>query len=79
MFMSTSDVQKLLEEHFADSQVRVTDLTGTSDHFGVDIVAPAFAGKSLIEQHKLVHAAVAAHMGDGKPIHALQIKTRAPE
>jgi stress-induced morphogen len=79
VFMTTSDLQKLLEQHFEDSQVRVWDLTGTSDHFGVEIVAPAFAGRSLVEQHKLVHAAVAEHMGDGKPIHALQIKTRAPE
>ncbi|MEO0649185.1 MAG: BolA family protein [Planctomycetota bacterium] len=77
--MSTSDVQKLLEQAFDGADVRVWDLTGTSDHFGVEVTAQTFAGKSLIEQHKLVHAAVSEHMGDGKPIHALQIKTRAPE
>ncbi|WP_145067718.1 BolA family protein [Engelhardtia mirabilis] len=75
--LSTSQVQKLIEAHLPDAQVRVTDLTGTSDHFGVEVVSPVFAGKSLIDQHKIVHAACAEHMGGA--IHALQIKTRTPE
>lgn len=75
--LSTSQVQKLIEDNIPEAQVRVTDLTGTSDHFGVEVVSPVFAGKSLIEQHKIVHAACADHMGGA--IHALQIKTRAPE
>jgi stress-induced morphogen len=35
-----------------------------------------FAGKSLIEQHKVVHAAVGAHLTT--TIHALKIKTSVP-
>ena len=76
MLLSTSQVQALLQEKFPDATVQVRDLTGTSDHFYVDITSSAFADKSLIDQHKLVHAACSEHMGGA--IHALQIKTRTP-
>ncbi len=74
--LTVSAVQKLLEESFPDGNVRVIDLTGTSDHFGVEVVSTRFEGLSLIEQHKLVHAAVGTHLTQA--IHALDIKTRTP-
>lgn len=74
--LTVSAVQKLLEESFPDGNVRVIDLTGTSDHFGVEVVSSRFEGLSLIEQHKLVHAAVGTHLTQA--IHALDIKTRTP-
>ena len=39
---------------------------------------PQFAGLSRIEQHRLVYAAVQDRLDDGA-IHALALKTRAPE
>lgn len=74
--LSTTDVKKLLTTAFPDGEIRVIDLTGTSDHFGVDVTSSAFEGLSLIEQHKLVHAAVGTHLTQA--IHALDIKTRTP-
>ena len=53
-----------------------SNLTGTSDHFDVDVVSPAFEGMSLVEQHKMVHEACGIHLTT--TIHALQIKTRTP-
>lgn len=75
--MTVLELKRLLEGHFPDGQVRVTDLTGTSDHFGVEVVSTAFAGKSLIEQHKMIHTAVGEHLT--RSIHALQIKTSTPQ
>lgn len=49
--------------------------TGQS-HFRVEIVAPAFAGKSRVERHRLVNAALAAELRDG--VHALAIRAAAP-
>lgn len=69
-------LKTLLEEKIPDSRAVVTDLTGTMDHFGVDVVSPVFAGKSLIEQHKIVHQAVGEYLT--REIHALQIKTSTP-
>jgi BolA protein len=50
--------------------------TGES-HFRVLIVSAAFAGKSRLQQHRLVNEVVAAEL-KGK-VHALALETRAPE
>ncbi len=46
-------------------------------HFTVDVVSATFAGKTLIQRHRLVHAAVADLMR--REIHALSIRAWAPE
>ncbi len=62
---------------FPNAQVDVTDLTGTQDHFQAVVIASAFDGKSRIEQHKLVYAALGELMNGA--IHALALTTRAPD
>ena len=76
MTLSTSQVQALIEQGIPGSTVEVSDMTGTSDHFQVRISAEAFAGKSLIEQHKMVHEALGEHLT--REIHAVDIKTSVP-
>lgn len=46
-------------------------------HFRVRIVATAFSGRSQLERHRLVYAAVAALIGHG--VHALSISAHAPD
>jgi len=53
------------------------DLTGTKDHYRAVIVSSAFEGKSRIEMHKAVFAALGELM-DG-PVHALTMVTSTPE
>ncbi|MCB9655235.1 MAG: BolA family transcriptional regulator [Deltaproteobacteria bacterium] len=50
-------------------------MTGTGDHFAAEVSAPAFAGKTMVEQHQMVYAAVREEMKG--PIHALKLSTRA--
>lgn len=45
-------------------------------HFRLDVVSPAFEGKSRIERHRLVNAALSEAFERG--LHALAIKARAP-
>jgi stress-induced morphogen len=59
------------------SHVVVRDLTGTRDHWEALIVSKAFSGKSRIQQHQLVYAALGDLMAG--PIHALALKTFTPE
>jgi len=70
-------VRELLVAGLPDATVEVKDLTGTKDHYEARIASSAFAGRSLIEQHKLVYAALGSAM-DG-PIHALALKTYTPD
>lgn len=46
-------------------------------HYNVRVVARAFTGKSLLERHRLVYAAVGDMMQ--REIHALSIKALTPD
>ena len=72
--MTCDEIEKVLIQTFPGGKVTVEDLTGTSDHFEVRVSSPEFRGKSLIEQHRKVHDALAVFLEDGR-IHALKIKT----
>ena len=50
---------------------------GGKGHFYVRIVSDAFAGKSLVERHRLVHDALAALLETD--IHALALSTKTPD
>lgn len=80
-------IERLLTEAFSPDQVLVKDQShlhaghvGAQDgkgHFEVRIVASAFAGKSRLESHRLVYAALGDMMESD--IHALKIIAEPPE
>ena len=72
---SPDAVRTRLLAAFPQATVEVQDLTGTQDHFQALVVTPMFDGKSRIEQHKMVYAALGELMNG--PIHALALTTRA--
>jgi len=55
---STEVISSRLLAAFPDARVEVADLTGTSDHFQALVVTRAFEGRSRIEQHQMVYAAL---------------------
>ncbi len=59
------------------SHLVIRDLTGTKDHWEALVVSAAFAGKTPIEQHQMVYAALGELMAG--PVHALALKTYSPE
>jgi stress-induced morphogen len=64
-----------LREAFPDArELAVVDRTGGGDHFHVTVVSQRFNGLSLVDQHRLVYAALAEPLGDGT-IHELRITT----
>lgn len=66
-----------MEKALPGSTVETRDLTGGGDHWQVIIVSPAFEGKGLLEQHRLVNEVLKAEIGDQR-IHALALKTFTP-
>jgi len=73
------EVRRLIEAALPGSRVLVTDMTGGGDHLAVHVAAPQFAGRTLIEQHKMIHAALKEKMAPlSDEIHALQIRTDVP-
>ncbi|MBT8453245.1 MAG: BolA family transcriptional regulator [Deltaproteobacteria bacterium] len=73
---------EVLEKRIRDalgevSHLVITDLTGTRDHWEATVVSAAFVGKTPIEQHQMVYAALGELMAG--PVHALALKTYSPE
>ena len=68
----------LIRATLPDAQVLVHDMTGTMDHFEVLVRSSAFAGKTLMDRHRLVEKALKQARDDGR-IHALAIRTDLPE
>ena len=71
------ELTQMIEAALPGAAVQIVD-QGGGDHLAASIVAPQFAGKTLIQQHRMVYAAVQERFDDGS-IHALALKTRAPE
>jgi stress-induced morphogen len=69
-------LETLLRDAFPEAtDLRVVDRTGTGDHFHVLVRDSRFDGLSLVEQHKLVYAALDGPLQDGT-IHELRITTK---
>lgn len=74
--VAAEPLQALLEQAFPDAtELSVVDRTGGGDHFQVELSTPRFDRLPLVDQHKLVYAALAGPLADGT-IHELRIKTR---
>ena len=53
------------------------EVRGDGQHFEAVIVSPSFSGKSRVQRHQLVYAALGDRMR--AEIHALSMQTYAPE
>jgi stress-induced morphogen len=77
--MITPDVlTEYVRKMMPDAAVTVLDRTGTMNHLKVVVVSAAFAGKNLLDRHRLVYQALDAPMKDGR-IHALEITAQTTE
>jgi stress-induced morphogen len=71
-----AEIKSLIERALPGSRVTVSDLTGSGDHLAVAVAAPQFEGLGLVDQHRMIHAALKDRMAPAsQEIHALQIKT----
>jgi BolA family transcriptional regulator, general stress-responsive regulator len=87
--MSASDtITEKLTEAFAPQSLKVVDEShqhaghgghreGGETHFRVYIVSRAFQGKSRLDRHRLINAALAGELASG--VHALAIRAATPD
>lgn len=73
--METERIRSLIRSALADAEVEVTDMQG-GDHFDVVVVSAAFEGRSMVQQHRMVYAALGDCMRS--EIHALALRTMTP-
>lgn len=77
MAMEAHEIEQMIKEALPDATVRIEDLRGDGDHYAAYVTSPEFAGKSRVQQHQLVYAALKGKMGGD--LHALALQTSAPE
>lgn len=77
MAMEAHEIESMIREALPDAEVRIEDLRGDGDHYAAYVVSPSFEGKSRVQQHQLVYAALKGKMGGD--LHALALQTSAPE
>jgi len=75
--ITPEEIKATLSKNLPVSLVETQDLTGGGDHWQLIVVSPAFEGKSLLEEHRIVNDALKAEIGDQR-IHALALKTFSP-
>ena len=68
--MESEEIQAMIETGLPGAEVQVS---GDGRHFDAVIIAEDFAGKTLLEQHRMVYATLGQRMGGD--IHALTLRT----
>ncbi len=68
--VSTDEIKQRIEAALPECRA---DVTGDGQHFRAEVVSPAFAGLTRIQQHQLVNRVFGSELG-GR-IHALSLKT----
>lgn len=76
MAMDANVIKRLIQEAFPDAEVEIRDLAGDGDHYAASVKTSAFIGKSRVQQHQLVYAALKGKMGG--ELHALALQTSTP-
>nr|WP_247717928.1 BolA/IbaG family iron-sulfur metabolism protein [Qipengyuania proteolytica] len=74
--MAAADIVEAITTALPGAEVEMRDLAGDNDHWAAKVTAPQFAGKSRVQQHKMVYEALGGRMGG--ELHALQLTTQAP-
>ena len=77
MPMQPQEIERLIKDRIPDAQVTIRDLAGDGDHYAATVVSETFRGKTRVQQHQMVYAALQGNMGGA--LHALALQTMAPE
>jgi stress-induced morphogen len=75
MGMKGADIEAMIRAAFPDAEIEMKDLAGDDNHWAATVKSAAFQGKSRVQQHQMVYAALKGNMGG--VLHALQLTTAA--
>ncbi len=77
MPMAAAEIERLIREAIPDAAVTIEDLRGDGDHYAATVVSASFRGKTRVQQHQMVYAALKGRMGG--ELHAMALQTQAQE
>ncbi len=74
MPLAQDELLRLIRQAFPKAMIEIEDTAGDNDHYAITVTCSTFQGKTRVEQHKMVYAALEGKMGG--VLHALQLKTK---
>ncbi|MDB5527877.1 stress-induced morphogen [Devosia sp. UYZn731] len=77
MPMESAEIERRIKTALPDASIEIRDLAGDGDHWAATVISEQFRGKTRVQQHQLVYAALQGDMGGA--LHALALQTSAPE
>lgn len=76
MPMTAEEITRRIAVALPEADIQLEDLAGDNDHWKVTVTSSLFAGKSRVEQHRMVNAAFGRDLGT--TLHALAVVTKVP-
>lgn len=76
MAMAATEIEQMIRDGIPGAVVTIQDLAGDGNHYAATVMSDAFKGKSKVQQHQMVYAALKGKMGG--ELHALALTTSAP-
>ncbi len=73
--MTAEQIAELIRQGLPGAEVTVRGDDGA--HFEAEVISAEFAGKGIVQQHRMVYATLGDRMGG--EIHALALKTRVAQ
>jgi stress-induced morphogen len=77
MPMNEEELVRLIKESIPDALVEIKDLRGDGDHYQAFVESREFIGKTRVQQHQMVYAALQGRVGG--ILHALALNTAVPQ
>jgi len=75
MPMQADEIERMIKAALPDASVELKALVNDGDHWAATVVSPSFKGKTRVQQHQLVNAALKSVLGG--QLHALALTTSA--
>ncbi|MSO71477.1 MAG: BolA family transcriptional regulator [Alphaproteobacteria bacterium] len=76
MPMAATEIEALIKASLPDADVTIEDMRGDGDHYRALVTSRAFKGKTRVQQHQMVYAALKGRVGGA--LHALALQTGVP-
>ena len=77
MPMDQNEILRLIKQALPDAVVEIKDLRGDGDHYQAYVESREFVGKTKVQQHQMVYAALQGRVGG--VLHALALNTAIPQ
>lgn len=75
--MTEAEVFRLIKEALPDAYIELKDLRGDGDYFQAYVESKQFIGKTRIQQHRMVYAALQGRVGG--VLRSLTLSTAIPQ